>query len=141
MTKRTPGPQIGHNQPYTPFSIHSLWQPPGATSSGPANLPFNSGEEYSLNSWTPYQRIQVWCIYGIIYCYTPFFLRNPMVMLSGPNYIISTPIPKSITHLEGRLFSHSVLQSMTATRRAFEDLNHLALQELGSYFISGLFKG
>ncbi|MBW0542922.1 hypothetical protein O181_082637 [Austropuccinia psidii MF-1] len=39
----------------------------------------------------------------------------------------SNPVLKSITHFEGRLLSHSVLQSMAATRRPFEDPNHLAL--------------
>ncbi|MBW0526757.1 hypothetical protein O181_066472 [Austropuccinia psidii MF-1] len=53
----------------------------------------------------------------------------------------SNASPKSITHFKGRLFNHSVLQSLVASRRPFEDLNHLALQELGGYLISGLFKG
>ncbi|MBW0543864.1 hypothetical protein O181_083579 [Austropuccinia psidii MF-1] len=52
----------------------------------------------------------------------------------GPNYVIPTPVPKSITHFEGRLLSHSVLQSLAATRRLFRDPSHLALHELGCTF-------
>ncbi|MBW0577400.1 hypothetical protein O181_117115 [Austropuccinia psidii MF-1] len=43
-------------------------------------------------------------------------------------------VTKSITHFEGSLFSHSVLQSMAASRSPFEDPNLLALQELGFTF-------
>ncbi|MBW0506209.1 hypothetical protein O181_045924 [Austropuccinia psidii MF-1] len=39
----------------------------------------------SFPSYHPYSRFQAWCIYGIIYHYAPFFLRNPMVTFSGPN--------------------------------------------------------
>ncbi|MBW0585532.1 hypothetical protein O181_125247, partial [Austropuccinia psidii MF-1] len=39
-------PQVGHNQPWAPFSTHRLWQPPGATSSGPEQLPLSSGEDF-----------------------------------------------------------------------------------------------
>ncbi|MBW0477488.1 hypothetical protein O181_017203 [Austropuccinia psidii MF-1] len=83
-------------------------------------------------------RILVWCTYGIIYQYAPFFLRNPMVMFSGPNYAFSMQVPRSITHFKGSLFSQSVLQSLAATRRPFKDPNHLDLQELGCIFFSGL---
>ncbi|MBW0470876.1 hypothetical protein O181_010591 [Austropuccinia psidii MF-1] len=48
MAKRTPAPQIGHNQRGTPFSTHDLWKPPDATSSVPERLPLNSGEESSF---------------------------------------------------------------------------------------------
>ncbi|MBW0572966.1 hypothetical protein O181_112681 [Austropuccinia psidii MF-1] len=80
-------------------------------------------------------RIQEWCIYGIIYHYAPILLRNSMVIFSGPNYAIPVQVPKSITHFKGSLVSHSVLQSLEATRRTFEDPNHLALQELGFLFL------
>ncbi|MBW0531967.1 hypothetical protein O181_071682 [Austropuccinia psidii MF-1] len=94
-----------------------------------------------LHQGTPYQRIQAWCIYGIKYHYAPFLISNPTVMFSGHNYVFPIEVPKSITHFKGRLFSHSVLQSLGATRRAFEDPNHLSLQELGCIFFSGLFQG
>ncbi|MBW0573790.1 hypothetical protein O181_113505 [Austropuccinia psidii MF-1] len=90
---------------------------------------------------SPLPRIQAWCIYGTIYHYAPIFLCNPMVMFSGPNYAIPIQVPKSITHFEGSFFSHSVLQSLAATRRPFENPNHLALQELGGSFLAGLFQG
>ncbi|MBW0478429.1 hypothetical protein O181_018144 [Austropuccinia psidii MF-1] len=48
MAKRNPGPQIGHNQPWTQDLTHSLWQTPGVTSSGPERLPLDSGEDLSL---------------------------------------------------------------------------------------------
>ncbi|MBW0512135.1 hypothetical protein O181_051850 [Austropuccinia psidii MF-1] len=90
---------------------------------------------------TLYQSIQVWCIYGIIYHYAPFLLSNTMGMFSGPKYVFSIQVPKSSTHFKGRPSSNSVLKSLVATRRPFKDPNHLALQELVGYFISGLFKG
>ncbi|MBW0490511.1 hypothetical protein O181_030226 [Austropuccinia psidii MF-1] len=55
-------------------------------------------------------------------------------MLSGPDYAFLIQVPKSMTNVEGSLFSHSVLQFLAATRRPFEDPNHLALQELGCIF-------
>ncbi|MBW0489148.1 hypothetical protein O181_028863 [Austropuccinia psidii MF-1] len=50
-----------------------------------------------------------------------------MVMFSGPNYIIPIPVLKFTTHFKGTLLSHSVLQSLAATRRPSKDPNHLAL--------------
>ncbi|MBW0574376.1 hypothetical protein O181_114091 [Austropuccinia psidii MF-1] len=50
-------------------------------------------------------------------------------------------VPKSKAHFIGGVFSSSVLQSMAASRRLFKDPNHLALQELGGQFNSGLLKG
>ncbi|MBW0581374.1 hypothetical protein O181_121089 [Austropuccinia psidii MF-1] len=44
MAKRTPGPQIGHNQQWTPFSTHGLWKPPGATRSDQERLSLTSGK-------------------------------------------------------------------------------------------------
>ncbi|MBW0462006.1 hypothetical protein O181_001721 [Austropuccinia psidii MF-1] len=51
---------------------------------------------------------QGWYIYGIIYHCVPFFLSNQMVMVSGTNYVIPTPVLKSITHFKWILLSHSV---------------------------------
>ncbi|MBW0585382.1 hypothetical protein O181_125097 [Austropuccinia psidii MF-1] len=56
-----------------------------------------------LHQCTPYQRIQVWCIYSIIYHYAPILLSNPMLMLSGPYYVFSIKVPKSITDFKGSL--------------------------------------
>ncbi|MBW0542120.1 hypothetical protein O181_081835 [Austropuccinia psidii MF-1] len=78
--------------------------------------------------YSPLPRIQEWCIYGIIYHYAPALLSNPMLMVSKPNYAISNQVPNSITHFEGSLFSHLVLQFLVATRRPFKDPNHLTLK-------------
>ncbi|MBW0476497.1 hypothetical protein O181_016212 [Austropuccinia psidii MF-1] len=87
-----------------------------------------------LHQCTPYPRIQMWCLYGIIYHYAQILLRNPMVMFTGPNYVFEIQFPKLITHFERSLFSDSVLPSLAATRRPLQDPNHLALQELGRIF-------
>ncbi|MBW0475940.1 hypothetical protein O181_015655 [Austropuccinia psidii MF-1] len=87
------------------------------------------------------QRIQAWCIYGIIYHYAPFSLINPMVMFLGHNYVFPIQVSKSITHFEGRLFSNSLLQSLAPTRGALEDPNHLVLRGFGFMFLSGLSQG
>ncbi|MBW0493526.1 hypothetical protein O181_033241 [Austropuccinia psidii MF-1] len=43
--------------------------------------------------WNQACRKQDWCIYGIIYHYATFFLRNPMVILLGPHFTISNQFP------------------------------------------------
>ncbi|MBW0527249.1 hypothetical protein O181_066964 [Austropuccinia psidii MF-1] len=48
MAKRPQDTQIGHNQTWTPFSTHVLWQPSVATSSVQSRLPLNSGEDFSF---------------------------------------------------------------------------------------------
>ncbi|MBW0563044.1 hypothetical protein O181_102759 [Austropuccinia psidii MF-1] len=134
MGKRTPGPKLAKNHSLTsgnhqrpPAQVHKVFLSiQGKDSPSPM---------YSI------PRIQAWCIYGIMYLYEPILLRNPMVMLSGPNYAFSIQVPKSITHFEGSLFSNSVFQYLEDTRRPFEDPNHLALQELGCIVFSGLFQG
>ncbi|MBW0543367.1 hypothetical protein O181_083082 [Austropuccinia psidii MF-1] len=50
-------------------------------------------------------------------------------------------VPKSITHFEVRILSHSVLQSMVATRRPLKDPNHLVLEEWGCTFFQDSCKG
>ncbi|MBW0504980.1 hypothetical protein O181_044695 [Austropuccinia psidii MF-1] len=105
-----------------------------------ALFPSTQGEDFPIPPCTPYSRIQEWYIYGIIYHYAPFLLRNPMVMFSGPISMIPNQLPKSITNFEGGLFSSSVWQSMAAIRRSFHDPNHLALQELGWQFFQDHYK-
>ncbi|MBW0462526.1 hypothetical protein O181_002241 [Austropuccinia psidii MF-1] len=101
----------------------------------PAQLP----ERFLLPQCTPYSRHQEWCIYGIIYHYAPFLLSNPMVTLSGPNYVIPTQVqnPSPISKEDFSAIQSG--NSLAATRRPFKDPNHLALQELGCQFSSGLF--
>ncbi|MBW0506676.1 hypothetical protein O181_046391 [Austropuccinia psidii MF-1] len=127
----------GPQDPNWPLSTPGIWQPPEATSKV---SPQFRGITL-LHQFTLYQRIQAWCIYGMIYHYAPILLRNPMIMLSGPNDVVSIKVPKSISHFKGSIFSHSVLQSLVVARRPFEDPNHPALQELGCILFSGLFQG
>ncbi|MBW0571950.1 hypothetical protein O181_111665 [Austropuccinia psidii MF-1] len=108
--------QIGHFQP---LASGNHQRPPAQVQKA---FPSIQGKD------SPSPRIQAWCIYGIIYHCAPILLRNPMVMFSEPKYVIPIQVPKSITHFEGNLFSNSVFQSLVATRRPFEDPNHLALQ-------------
>ncbi|MBW0590771.1 hypothetical protein O181_130486, partial [Austropuccinia psidii MF-1] len=64
-----------------------------------------------------------------------------MVIFSGPNSILPNQGPKIQQPFEGGLPNPSVWQSMAAIRRPFKNPNHLALQELGWQFHSGLFQG
>ncbi|MBW0593639.1 hypothetical protein O181_133354 [Austropuccinia psidii MF-1] len=56
-------------------------------------IPLSFRGRLLLSQCTPYSRIQEWCIYGIIYHYAPFILRNPMETFSGPNYVIPNQVP------------------------------------------------
>ncbi|MBW0498844.1 hypothetical protein O181_038559 [Austropuccinia psidii MF-1] len=80
-----------------------------------------------------------WCIYGIIYHYAPFLLSNPMVILSGPNYMIQNQVPNPSPILKEDLSAIQSGNSLAANRRPFKDPNHLALQELGCQLSPGLF--
>ncbi|MBW0516341.1 hypothetical protein O181_056056 [Austropuccinia psidii MF-1] len=64
-----------------------------------------------------------------------------MVTFSGQNNTIPNQGPKSKAHFERGFFNSSVWQSMAAIQTPFKDPNHLALQELGQQFHSGLFQG
>ncbi|MBW0466564.1 hypothetical protein O181_006279 [Austropuccinia psidii MF-1] len=92
-----------------------------------------------LPQCTPYSRIQEWCIYGIIYHYEPFLLSNEMVTLSGPNYVTPNQVQNPSQILKEDISAIQSGNSLEATRRPFKDPNHLALQELGCQFSSGLF--
>ncbi|MBW0530737.1 hypothetical protein O181_070452 [Austropuccinia psidii MF-1] len=78
---------------------------------------------------------QEWCIYGIIYHYSPFLLRNPMVTLSGPNYVIQNQVPNPPQISKKDFSAIQSGNSLAATRRPFKDPNHLALQRLGCHFL------
>ncbi|MBW0588400.1 hypothetical protein O181_128115 [Austropuccinia psidii MF-1] len=128
LAKTTLGPKIGHN------SVHSLWKLPEATSSAPSkDSPQVQGKTF------PSSRIQEWCKYGIIYHYAPFFLSNTMVMFSGPNYVIHNQVPNPSPISKEDFSAIPSGNSLVATRRPFEDPNHLALQELGCQLSSELF--
>ncbi|MBW0465684.1 hypothetical protein O181_005399 [Austropuccinia psidii MF-1] len=134
MAKRTPELKLTKNQS---LAIFNHQRPPAQVQNA---FPSIKGKD-SPSPMYSIPRSQARCIYGIIYPCAPILLSNLMVMLSGPNYLFSTKVPKAITHVKGSLFSHSALQSLAATRRPFKDHNHLALQELGCIFFSGSFQG
>ncbi|MBW0473781.1 hypothetical protein O181_013496 [Austropuccinia psidii MF-1] len=95
-------PLVGHK------SVHGLWKPSEATRSAPRRDSPPVQGKTSLPSMHSILKDQEWCIYGIIYHYAPFLLRNPRVTLSGPNYLIPNEVPKSIITFEGGHFSYSV---------------------------------
>ncbi|MBW0580908.1 hypothetical protein O181_120623 [Austropuccinia psidii MF-1] len=104
-----------------------------------ARIPLRFRGRLFLPQCTPHSRIQEWCIYGIIYHYALFLLGDTMVSLSGPNFVIpnQVPNPSPISTEDSSAIQSG--NSMVATKRPFKDPNHLALQELGCQFSSGLF--
>ncbi|MBW0525157.1 hypothetical protein O181_064872 [Austropuccinia psidii MF-1] len=112
-------------------SVHSLGQPSETTRLAPS--------KDSLSSMHSVLKDQEWCMYDIIYHYSPFLPRNPMITLSGPNYMIPNKVPNSSPILKEGLSAIQSGNSVAATRRPFKDPNHLALQELGFQFSPGLF--
>ncbi|MBW0473731.1 hypothetical protein O181_013446 [Austropuccinia psidii MF-1] len=124
----TLGPKIGHS------SAHGLWKPLEATSSAPRKY----SPQFQEKTF-PSSSIQEWCICGIIYHYAPFLLSNPMVRFSGQNYMIPNQVPNPSPIFKEDFSAIQYGNSLVATRRPFEDPNHLALQELGCQFPSGLF--
>ncbi|MBW0592045.1 hypothetical protein O181_131760 [Austropuccinia psidii MF-1] len=71
------------------------------------------------------------------------FLHAPRTQgcRSHPIPSFQIKVPNSSAHFEGGFLNSSVWQSTAAIRRPFKDPNHLALQELGWQFHSGLFQG
>ncbi|MBW0475349.1 hypothetical protein O181_015064 [Austropuccinia psidii MF-1] len=125
--------QIGYK------SVHGVWQPSEATRPTPSkDSPPVQGKN-SLPSLQYILKDQDWCIYGIIYHYEPFLLSNPMVTLSGPNYVITNQVPNPSPILKEEFLSIQYGNFLAATRRPFNDPNHLGLQELGCKFSPGLF--
>ncbi|MBW0520477.1 hypothetical protein O181_060192 [Austropuccinia psidii MF-1] len=124
---------IGHK------SVHGLWRPSEATRSAPSKDSPPVQEKTSLSSMHSVLKDQKWCIYGMIYHYAPFLLRNPMVTLSGPNYVIPNKVPSPSAISKEDFSAIQSGNSLVVTRRPFGDLNHLALQELGFQLSSGIF--
>ncbi|MBW0565014.1 hypothetical protein O181_104729 [Austropuccinia psidii MF-1] len=102
-------------------------------------IPLSFSRRLFLPQCNLHSRIQEWCIYGIIYHYAPYLLSNPMVMFSGPNYVIQNQVPNPSPISKEDFSAIQPGNSLAATRRPFEDPNHLALQELGCQISSGLF--
>ncbi|MBW0573396.1 hypothetical protein O181_113111 [Austropuccinia psidii MF-1] len=83
----------------------------------PAMFPLILRGRLLLPQCTPYSRFHEWCIYGIIYHYAPFLLRNPMMTLSGPNYMIPNELPNPSPTLKEDLSAIQPGNSLAATRR------------------------
>ncbi|MBW0462982.1 hypothetical protein O181_002697 [Austropuccinia psidii MF-1] len=94
MAIKTLRTQIGQEPQFDNFSVHGLCQPPEATRSTQDwdSLPVQG--KIPLPSMHYVLKDQEWCIYGMIYHYAPFLLRNPMVTFSGPNSMIPNQGPK-----------------------------------------------
>ncbi|MBW0576930.1 hypothetical protein O181_116645 [Austropuccinia psidii MF-1] len=103
--------QIGHK------SVHGLWQPSEATRSAPSKDSPPVQWKTSLSSMHSVLKDQEWCIYSIIYHYEPFLLRNPMVTLSGPNYMIPNQVPNPSPILKEDFSAIQSGNSLAATRR------------------------
>ncbi|MBW0574266.1 hypothetical protein O181_113981, partial [Austropuccinia psidii MF-1] len=120
-------------------SVHGLWQPSEATRSAPRKDSPPVQGKTSLSSMHSVLKDQEWCIYGIIYHYSPYFLSNPMVTLSGPNYVIPNQVSNPSPISKEDVLAIQSGNSLVATRRPFKDPNHLVLLELGCQFSPGLF--
>ncbi|MBW0535776.1 hypothetical protein O181_075491 [Austropuccinia psidii MF-1] len=126
-------PQVGHK------SVHGLWKPSEATRSHPRKESPPVQGKTSLPSMHSVLKHQQLCICGIIYHYAPFILRNLILTLSGPNYVMTNQVPYPSPILKEDFSAIKSGNSLAATRRPFKDPNHLALQELGFQFSPGLF--
>ncbi|MBW0583496.1 hypothetical protein O181_123211 [Austropuccinia psidii MF-1] len=86
-------PQNGHKDPQDPILANNhrgpIFSPWPLLTTRSAQLKGIS----PITPCTPYSRLQEWCIYGIIYHYAPFLLRNLMVTFLGQNFMI----PKSMS--------------------------------------------
>ncbi|MBW0500789.1 hypothetical protein O181_040504 [Austropuccinia psidii MF-1] len=116
-------------------SVHGLWKPSEATRSAPSKDSPPAQAKTSFSSMPSILKDQEWCIYGIIYHYAPFPLSHPMVKLSGPNYVIPNQVPGPSAISKKDFSAIQSCNSLAATRRPFEDPNHLALQRLGCHFL------
>ncbi|MBW0561278.1 hypothetical protein O181_100993 [Austropuccinia psidii MF-1] len=131
--KTTSGPKLAIK------SVHGLWQPSGATRSAPSKYSPPVQRNTSRSSIHSILKDQEWCIYGIIYHYAPFLLRNPMVTLSGPNYVIPNQVSNPSPTLKEDFSAIQSGNSLGATRGQLKNPNHLALQELSCQVSPGLF--
>ncbi|MBW0586608.1 hypothetical protein O181_126323 [Austropuccinia psidii MF-1] len=137
--QNTLGPKIGQEPQMA--TIQSMAS--GNQQRPPAQLkeriPLKFRGRLFLSQCTPHLRIHEWGIYGIIYHYAPFLLRNTMVMFSGPNYVLQNQVSNPSPIFKEDISAIQSGNSLVATRRPFEDPNHLVLHELGCQFSSGLF--
>ncbi|MBW0564985.1 hypothetical protein O181_104700 [Austropuccinia psidii MF-1] len=133
--KTTAGPELTKDHLWAtiqPMASGNHQRPPAQLQ---AKIPLSFRGRLFLSQFTPYSRIQEWCIYGIIYHDAPFLLSNQMVKFSRPNYMIPNQLPNPSPISKEDLSAIWSGNSLAATRRPFEDPNHLALQGLGCHFL------
>ncbi|MBW0472667.1 hypothetical protein O181_012382 [Austropuccinia psidii MF-1] len=94
------GPIFGHGPLFQPWPLAMT----RGHQTSSASTPLNFRGILSILPCTPYSRLQEWCIYGIIYHYAPFLLRNSMVMFSGQNPAIPNQGPKIQHPFQRRTF-------------------------------------
>ncbi|MBW0519334.1 hypothetical protein O181_059049 [Austropuccinia psidii MF-1] len=133
MAKRPSGPQVGH------FSAHGLWKPPEATSSASSkDSPQTQGKTFP-SSMHPVLKdpgvVHIW--YNILLCTIFAQQSNGAIFRTKLNVPNQVPNPSPFSKKDVPAIQSG--SSLVATRRPFEDHNHLALQELGCQFSSGLF--
>ncbi|MBW0501239.1 hypothetical protein O181_040954 [Austropuccinia psidii MF-1] len=150
----SPKPQVGPPEPVFDHGLHStnlgqeLKEPPVASGNPqrpPAQLkstlPPNSRERFPIPPCTPYSRMQEWFIYGIIYHYAPFLLRNPMVMLSGPNYMIPNQGPKIHHQFQRRTLQLISLEIHGSYQKTISGPQPPGPLGVGLAILPGLFQG
>ncbi|MBW0478525.1 hypothetical protein O181_018240 [Austropuccinia psidii MF-1] len=131
--------QIGQEPQVCHKTVDGLWKPSEATRSAPSKDSPPVQGKTSLPSMHSVLKDQEWWIYGIIYHHAQFLLSNPMVTLSGSNYMISNQVPNSSPISKEDFSAIQSGNSLAFTRRPFKDPNHLALQELGCQLSPVLF--
>ncbi|MBW0491751.1 hypothetical protein O181_031466 [Austropuccinia psidii MF-1] len=129
--KRPSGPKMAKSSMDTNFSVHGLWQPPEATNSAPGKV--------SPSSMHPVLKVppvvHIW--YNIPLC--TIFAQQSNGDTFRTQLHDSESSPKSITNFKGGPFSYLTWQFPGGYQKIIQGPNHLALQELGCQFSSGLF--
>ncbi|MBW0492118.1 hypothetical protein O181_031833 [Austropuccinia psidii MF-1] len=145
-----PKPQLGPPEPFlaiktlrTHFGqgpLFSPWPlaPPDQLSS---LLALNSRGILPIPPCTLYSRLQEWCIYGIIYHYAPFLLRNSMVTFSGPNSMIPNQGPKIQFPFQRRTLQRIGLAIHGGYQKTIQGPQPPGPAGVGLGIISGLFQG
>ncbi|MBW0539855.1 hypothetical protein O181_079570 [Austropuccinia psidii MF-1] len=116
----------------------NLQRPPDQLSSF---LPLNSRVILPVPPSIPYSRLQEWCIYGIIYHYAPFLLRNSLVMLSGTNSMIPNQGAKIQPPFQKRTLQLISLAIHGGYQKTIQGSQPPGPAGVGLAIISGLFQG
>ncbi|MBW0518125.1 hypothetical protein O181_057840 [Austropuccinia psidii MF-1] len=132
--KTTLGPKLGKNHKLAIKSVHGLCKPSEAIRSVQSKDSPPVQGKTSLSSMHSVLKDKEGCIYGIIYHYAPFLLSNPMVTLSGPNYMIPSKVPNLSPISKEEFSAIQSCNSLAATRRPFEDPQPPGPAEVGLSF-------